>query len=258
MVIDSHAHIGKFNKRIWSSKELLASMDKAGVKTSVVVDMLGEQKTEDVVEAAKKFPRKIKAVGAFGYYSKAKKTKELKNLVEKKLIAGVKLYPGYEQFYPADKKIFPLYEFCVKTKTPVIFHAGVLENSSPGILKYSHPLGIDELAFHFPKLNIIIAHLGNPWVVDCAAIVKKNKNVYADLSGYFTEYISISKAETKDFLRDLDLFRSWTGDFKKVLFGTDWPIYSQKEYLEVAELLPMAKEEKDLVFWKNAKTLFRI
>ncbi len=103
-----------------------------------------------------------------------------------------------------------------------------------------------------------MAHFGNPWIADCAAVVAKNKNVYVDLSGYFSEYKPISKEEKEDFVKQLAEFKMFVGDFKKCLFGTDWPIYSQKEYLDAVRALILTEEEKDLVFSKNAEGLFNI
>ena len=52
-------------------------------------------------------------------------------------------------------------------------------------IRYAHPLLMDEVAMRYPDLKIIMAHLGHPWTVDTAVVVRKHPNVYADISGLF-------------------------------------------------------------------------
>ncbi|MFH1462525.1 MAG: amidohydrolase family protein [bacterium] len=261
MIIDSHTHIGENNGKCWDPSELIKSMDSADIDISLVLSNFHSGKgttIERVIEACKKFPR-LKAIGNVDYSTlNNQQIEKLQDLLAKKIILGIKCYLGYEQFYPNNKKLYPLYEFCSQNNFPVIFHTGVLEMGHRGLLKYSHPLSIDELATDFPDLKIIIAHFGNPWIMDCAAVMVKNKNVYVDFSGYFEEYQSISKEEKRHFVKHMTEFKLFVGDFTKCLFGTDWPLYSQKEYLEAVESLPITKEERDSIFWKNAQTLFGI
>ena len=133
-----------------------------------------------------------------------------------------------------------------------------METGFSGLLKYSHPLNVDEVANKFPNLKIVIAHMGNPWILDCLAVVLKNPNVYVDCSAYFTEYKPIKEEDVGVFIKQLTDAKVFIGDFKRFLFGTDWPLYNQKEYLEAVKGLPMTDEEKELVFWKNAKEVFNL
>src|SRR5699024_1074017 len=41
---------------------------------------------------------------------------------------------------------------------------------------------LDPIARAFPDLKIIIAHMGHPWVGECISVVRKNPNMYMDLS----------------------------------------------------------------------------
>ena len=51
------------------------------------------------------------------------------------------------------------------------------------MLKYSLPILIDEVAQAFPDLKFIMAHMAHPWQRDCAVVLRKHPNVYADVSG---------------------------------------------------------------------------
>lgn len=254
MIIDSHTHV---ENKSHTAKDLLYSMDEAGIDYSMLIadsaPLEDGMTTDQVIKICEENPR-LKAIGCIEYknLNSGQIQKLVKNLKEGK-IYGVKLYPGYENFYPLDEKLFPFYKQCQKLGKPLIFHTGLLQSGVPGRLKQSHPLNIDDLANKFPELKIIMAHFGNPWIIDGTMVAMRNKNVYVDLSGYF-EGDKIPKEHIKFFKQDLTYFRSFLGSFKKCLFATDWPLCSQKEYLIAVKQL-LLTEEKDLVFWKNAKEI---
>lgn len=263
MIIDVHTHIGPFGESVGrSAEELIASMDDAGIDISLVIaSYFGKQKRgltiKQLIGEAGRFT-KLKVIGNFDYESMGdKQISYLGELIKNKLIVGIKCYCGYEYYYPNDEKLYPLYRLCSDHNIPIIYHTGFILPGSQGLLKYSHPLNIDEVATAFPALKIIIAHFGSPWIADCAAVVAKNKNVYADISGQFTNPQSISKEEEVDFIKDILTFKSLS-DSCKIMFGTDWWFYSQKECLRVTRNLPVSKDENDLILWKNAKNIFNL
>lgn len=257
MIIDSHTHVGD---KSHTARDLLSSMDEAGIDYAMLIadsaPLEDGMNIDQVVKICEENPR-LKAIGDVEY--KTLDDSQIQKLVsyfKENKIHGVKLYPGYEDFYPLDEKLFAFYEWCQKLGKSVIFHKGMLQIGLAGRLKQSHPLNIDDLANRFPELKIIMAHFGNPWVVDAAAVALKNKNVYVDVSGYFAVGAPIPQKAVDFFVEDLTYFKNFVGDFKKCLFGTDWPLYSQKEYLDAVRQLPFTEEEKELVFWKNAKEIF--
>jgi len=261
MIIDCHTHLGLYNNKNFGVNDLVDSMKKAGIGYSLVIaDRTGGEglSTEKVIQMTEKNP-KIKAIGNVEFDSlNTDQIETLKRYLKDKKIFGVKFYLGYEKFYADDPKLSSLYRFCEKEGHPVIYHTGVLEVGYKGLLKYSHPLTIDSVANNFPSLKIVIAHMGNPWILDCGAVMLKNENVYTDLSGFFDEYKPITKEQIDYFIKRLWEFRQFVGEFKKCLFGTDWPLYGQKEYLDAVLKLPLSDEESDLVFWKNTQKVFNL
>ena len=80
--------------------------------------------------------------------------------------------------------MFPTTDSPTKYHLPVIFHTG--DNwSTTAKVKYAHPLRMDEVAVDHPEVRFVLAHFGNPWLIDAAEVVFKNPNVWADLSGLF-------------------------------------------------------------------------
>lgn len=255
MIVDSHAHIGDGK----NEKDLIVSMDKAGIDYALLIadsaTGVYSTSTEDVIRICAENLR-LKAIGCLEYKSlDSEQIDKWIGYLKDGKIHGVKFYPGYEDFYPADEKIFPFYEQCQSLGKPIIFHTGLLQQDLPGKLKQSHPLNIDELAQKFPELKIVMAHFGNPWVIDGTVVAWRNKNVYVDLSGYFGDG-QIPQEQANYFLNDLTYFKGFLGNFNKCLFGSDWPLADQDEYLKVVNQLRMTDEEKDLVLWKNAEEIF--
>lgn len=171
---------------------------------------------------------------------------------------GIKLYAGYYDIDLNDRAFDPVYELALRHDVPVVIHAG--DTFSPdGILMRSHPLNMDRLAVARRNLRIVICHLAYPWMIDACEIAYKNPNVWLDVSGLIVggrdafEYIT-GNPRYMDFHR---LGFDVLGNYKKVLFGTDWPLTPIDQYIEFIKLLipPFAWED---VFWHNAKDLFRL
>lgn len=187
-------------------------------------------------------------------------------LFQKKKIFGIKLYPGYQYFYPSDEKIYPIAELCQKYNKPLIFHSGdVYDPDNKSILKYAHPIFIDELAVKFPKCKIMISHLGFPYHLETANVVFKNKNVYTDISGT----IAINETDTKkdiknlfsQYARDLRRVFSYFPDIRrKIMFGTDYsgedtPLNEIDPYIKIVKQV-FSRREQENVFYKLADKLF--
>ena len=170
-------------------------------------------------------------------------------------IKAFKLYPGYEPFYPYDKRLQVIYELAIEFDIPVMFHSG--DTYTPkGKIRFSHPLHIDDVAVDFPELKIVICHVGNPWIRDCMEVVYKNKNVYADVSGLVLgDFSDKFERYMKEQLEEMILY---AGDPQYLLYGTDWPISTMKSYLNFMKQLDLSDDKKELIYWKNAAKLFKI
>jgi predicted TIM-barrel fold metal-dependent hydrolase len=170
-------------------------------------------------------------------------------------VRGLKLYPGYEPFYPNDVKFAPLYDLAAEMNVPVMIHSG--DTFTPkGKLKYSHPLHVDEAAVDFPDVNFVICHLGSPWFRDCMEVVYKNKNVYTDISGlvlgdFSDRFESYMRKQLQEML-------VYGVEPDKVLFGTDWPISSMESYIDFIEELSIPEKDRKKIMYGNAANLFRL
>jgi hypothetical protein len=180
---------------------------------------------------------------------------ELRSLLTARAIKGLKLYPGYEPFYPGDPKLTPAYLLAEEFDVPVMIHTGDTYAPS-GKVKYAHPLHVDEVAVDFPRVKFLICHLGNPWFRDCMEVVYKNDNVYTDISGLTLGHFDDRfEAYMRQQLKEMIL---WGVNPNRVLYGTDWPLVSMESYLEFMEELKLPPRDKALMFFENAAALFKL
>ena len=136
-------------------------------------------------------------------------------------LRGIKLYPALAGFDPSDRTIWPLYEKAQQMGLPILLHMGAHPDPRAR-LEYSLPLLIDRVAQAFPALKLVIAHLGHPWQRECAIVVRKHPNVYADISGVWVRPWQGWQA--------LVTMVEW-GVEGKLLFGSDFPLWTPHEAL---------------------------
>ena len=137
-------------------------------------------------------------------------------------LRGIKIYPMLGRYDPTDPAIFPLYEKAQRMGLPVLSHLGA-QPSPRAMLKYSLPLLIDEIAQVFPDLKFIMAHMAHPWQRDCALVLRKHPNVYADVSGG-----GVRQWQGWEALIGMI---EW-GVTDKLLFGSDFPLWTPQEGMD--------------------------
>ena len=186
----------------------------------------------------------------------------LPDLVEENLkqdsCCGVKLYPGYNHVWLSDPVYEPIYELAARYDKPVAIHMG-LTSRARAKLKYCHPLVLDETAADHPRTRFVMCHFGNPFFECAAAVVEKNPNVAADLSGLLEGRVDLERyfREQAGFA---SLLRTWLvaiGQWDNIMYGTDWPIVNLGEYIEfIKRLVPQEHWEK--VFFENANRIYAL
>ncbi|HMM23038.1 MAG TPA: amidohydrolase family protein [Selenomonadales bacterium] len=177
--------------------------------------------------------------------------------LQRKNCVGLKLYPGYNHFYIYDPAVDPFYQLAMQYKKPVAVHTGLTATSN-ALLKYSHPMVLDEAAFRYPQVQFVMCHIGNPWLVDAIAVMEKNENVAADLSGILEGRIDNMAdflERKRGYVNFLKLWLEYLDNYDRLLYGTDWPLANIANYIEfVAHLIP--ERHHDKVFFDNAKRIY--
>ncbi|MGE4484261.1 MAG: amidohydrolase family protein [Oscillospiraceae bacterium] len=172
--------------------------------------------------------------------------------------AGIKLYPGYTHHYVFEPLYEPFFALSRKYGKPVAVHTGATAGTM-GILKYSHPLTLDETAIKYPDVSIVMCHFGNPWLTDAAALMAKNRNISTDLSGILEGKPDIGNFAVK-YLSYIEYIKTWlqyVNSYDRIMFGTDWPLVNIPSYIAFTKLL-IPEEYWENVFFKSANTIYRL
>src|SRR5262249_6424634 len=142
-----------------------------------------------------------------------------------KKIVGVKMFPGYQYFYPYDHVVHPVAELCMEYRKPLMFHTGDCSARGKPLLRYAHPIHVDDLAARYPELKIVVAHFGFPYILEAANVANKSRNVFIDISGTIDcqqsahRLSKLQDAYTRDIARALAYFPNIE---QKIMFGTDF------------------------------------
>jgi predicted TIM-barrel fold metal-dependent hydrolase len=247
---------------------LKGEMKRAGVDQILAMGRLDPPASDPLgIAGIVRLASFVPGLHAIGAIDPTKTSSDHLQAVEAVLKAGkvqaLKAYLGYRPFGPDHAGYLPYYELAKTYKMPVVFHTGDTY-STTAKLKYAHPLLVDDVAVDHPEVRFVMAHFGNPWLMDAAAVVYKNPNVWADLSGliigdealfagHFQARTPIR--EINDAILDVRKALIYTGKFDRFLFGSDWPLAPMASYRKLVEMI-VPKESHQAVFEDNAKALF--
>lgn len=241
----------------YTEKGLFREMRQAGIGHAIV---MSEHYTRNgfIKNLVKRHPKQLSGVATLNHARNISQAlRGLETEFKKRTFIGIKFYTGYRRMKVVERKWDMVYRMAMKYDFPVIFHTGATLGSK-AFLKYSHPLQFDELAVKYPKLKIVLAHFGNPWVMDAAGVVYKNPNVYVDLSGFIVGAEEPDKYLSQRLSQGLHYCGTNEQVFDRIMFGTDYPLVRQKEYVKFIEKLDLTKSQLQGVFYNNAKRLFRL
>ncbi len=171
-------------------------------------------------------------------------------------LAAIKLFPGYQAFYPHDKALAPVYEYAERRGIVVMVHQGDTLDPN-GRIKFARPIEMDEVAVQYRDVNFVLCHLGNPWVEEAAELVYKNANMYTDTSGLLphpnTPHFDRTFARSKTVLQGVV---DTIGATDRVLYGSDWPLESLATAVALVDGLDLPPADKAGILGGNARRLF--
>ena len=204
----------------------------------------------EIVEIVKQAPERF-----IGFASVDPHREDAVNILEYAFeelhLAGLKLHPSKQKFYPMDIGLLPLYECCIRHNKPIIFHAGIsLEPDTNS--KYSMPFLFEEVASRYPKLRFCLAHFGWPWVNETAALLLKYPNIYTDTGLLYFD----SAREFYNHVFKTDLGEHWIDRSLRhqVIFGSNNPRFEQIRMLDAIRNIGWRGSTLDLVLGENALT----
>jgi len=261
MIIDSHQHLPKLRegKTLADSKEeLLHELKKNKVNYAILIPdntPVSEIGSLDEVLSLVEYERNLFVMGTINIQrDKEPHMRKLDFLFQTGRIVAVKIFPGHDTIYPTDKRLFPVYELCIKYDLPIVIHTGA-GSRNPEPEKYNDPKHIVKVAKRFPTLKIVIAHYFYPKVEYCYELTKPYANIYFDTSGLADDEV-VKETGLDKIKKVLTLTAEQRPN--NVVFGTDYAMCTIKEHVALIESLAIEREFKEMIFCKNAIQLFKL
>jgi predicted TIM-barrel fold metal-dependent hydrolase len=93
-------------------------------------------------------------------------------------IRSVSIMPAllYPPIAPNSREFYPIYAKCIELNIPVMLNVGFGGPRSPSAVQ--DPMHLDEVAWFFPDLRIVMKHGGEPWADVCVRLMQKWPNVF--------------------------------------------------------------------------------
>ena len=261
-VIDTHCHIypekiaakavagtDKFYDTVaaclGTPADLLAVNEQAGIDHSIVQSVATTPKqvqsiNEFIAATVNASPERLTGLGTLHPNSENLRA-DVEHLVALGL-KGVKLHPDIQNFKVDDYRCLKIYELCEEFSLPILMHTGDkrYDNSNPNRL-----IPILEI---YDKLVIIGAHFGG-W-----SIWEEASHVLCDIPNLFVDCSSsmpwISDEKTVEIIRRYGA--------ERVLFGTDYPMWSPVVELDRFMKLPLTDDEKRMILTENVRKVYEL
>lgn len=152
---------------------------------------------------------------------------------------GVKLHADIQDFRLDDPRCMKLYEAC-EGRLPVLLHMGDKR------FDRSNPNRLVPVLRAFPGLSVIGAHFGGYSVWDMAErLLPEFPNLCVDCSSCF---FTMTDEEIRHSIHVFGVDR--------VLFGTDYPMWSPKPEVERLLSLGLSEEDYEKIFHENAQRVY--
>ena len=250
MIIDSHLHLPVDYPDFTAKKEaLLCELERNGVDRGIVIaDSEPESVIGSVHDCEELFSdsRIISVVaGISPQISFETQLAYCRELLEKNIIVGLKLYTGHEDFYCIDPCLEPVYELAAEYRVPVLFHSG-WDNAH-----YAAPQLIRKLAESHTRNVFVYCHCYYPRLEECFETLMECENVFFDTS---------SVADNEKLLPQLKpvLEKAISEMPQRFIFGSDFGSCSQEAHLRFAESLDITDEERGMFMHGNAERIYKL
>jgi len=135
---------------------------------------------------------------------------------------GYSVAPAAQGLHPCDSKSLVVYERAAEYQMPMLFLPGI-HLAAESKLEYARPVLLDQVAREFPKMRMIVAHMGYPWVAETLVLLAKHDRVFADISWLLHQPWEAYQALLSAYQY---------GVMDKLLFASGFPFNSATESIE--------------------------
>lgn len=230
----------------------MREMREAGITYGVVSGRranphVGLVDNADIQELMEQYPDFFIGLAGIDPLDKEMAVREISDYVLNGKLRAVVIEPGVLEtpIFADDERIYYLYEFCESHGIPVMMMIG---GNGGRDVRYSMPWQVEHVAMDFPRLRIIVAHGGFPWITEMIQVAYHCVNVSL-LPDLFLlnmpgaeAYITAANYILKD----------------QMLFGSAYPFAPLKESIRCIQKMGMHKESQRKFFYENAARLLNL
>lgn len=231
--------------------ETLSEEERQQAEKEVDLRLIGrlERRNLWTCQMAKENPRLIPFIGLDPIMSPKLMRSEILDKVKNHGAKGIKIQSAAQRFYPYDPRLWLAYETAAELGLPVVFHSGGVGSLS----KFALPQLFAQVASAFPRLTIVLAHLGLGYWDQTIALAKSCPSVNFDCSAA----IGITQAEGG--LSDDDLVSMIREiGVERVMFGSDYHWFDPIQSVEHLLRLDFRRKEKRLILSENVARIYKI
>ena len=142
-----------------------------------------------------------------------------------------------------DKRFYPIYAKCAELGIPINMLVGVPGPRVP--YKCQYPGLLDEVAWFFPELDIVMRHGGDPWTDLCVKLLLKWPNLYYSTTAW----------APKHYPRNVLEFANKRGP-GKVMYAGYYPGLSYERIFSEMDDLPLQDEVWPKFLRENAMSVY--
>lgn len=225
MKIDSHHHVGPDPDYVDYLDEVCA---RRGIDRICLLGLPqwlwnGCSANSRVEAAFRKYPQRF--IG-FAFVQLGEDPPEIVSEYYRRGFRGLKL--DFPSAAYDDPRFFLIYEQAARLGMTLYFHTGITARLPDMGHRYisssfMHPATMDAIAPYFPELNIVMAHLGNPWLDEAAMLLRIHPNLYSDLTGSTLKYRSPARLQEVLWWKPDSAYgdKQNRNAFEKIIFGSD-------------------------------------
>jgi len=227
-----------------------AHIDRVALLITGVKGIPVRQTNERVSTLLHMLPDKFIGFAGFDPSQGEEAVADIEYAVKKLGFKGLKIVSSMMDLDINDKALYPCYAKAQELGVPITIHTGASSLVMGSRVKHVQPLMVDDVAFDFPDLKIICAHMGGHQYMDVHSMLVRHRNVYADLCFW----------PLNPHYRDLMPWRLLDDTVRdKILLGSDYPSgQTSKEAVEAVQNLPISKDFKVKILGENAARLLAL
>ena len=242
--------------KIATADDLLSEMDQAGVDMSIMCGFgwssheLCTMQNDYMIDCIARHPDRLAAVAAVQPLDPDRALAEAKRCVGLGMVGVGELMPDGQGYQLDDlDRLGAFFEGAEKMRLVVLSHATEpVGRHYPGKESVT-PDVIWNLVQSYPRLRLVLAHWGGgyPFYELMPEVRGASQNIYYD-----------SAASTYLYSPQVFLHIGQIVGFHRVLWATDFPVLTQRRFIQRVRQLPLEEGELEAVLGGNAVRIFNL